>query len=314
MSVPMVKKQVRSFGVGAVVRITGGACKGMTGVVKAIVDADKQYIGVELDEHHQTGHTGKFAKNGSQPFQCENGKGKYVTASFLEPLEPAEAALRKGPESKPAAPKGGGGGHGIEEDHRRCDEMNKIFDYFDANHDGKVDAEEFHTFARQVDAMYDCEGGTKMFKLMDINHDGVLDEDEFRTYMLKVTQKASAAQFDKFVEKYHTAYAALARKREAEQTARRQSAKSAQEKIPEIQDTLRRICADAIPPGATFEQMNPSSVAQQIGSAAFDYLRQEDFLQKHKIWVNTMVVNLNGYVEYRNVLWTSTDKDLSIAW
>ena len=30
--------------------------------MKAIVDADKQYIGVELDEHHQTGHTGKFAK------------------------------------------------------------------------------------------------------------------------------------------------------------------------------------------------------------------------------------------------------------
>jgi len=48
----------------------------------------------------------------------------------------------------------------------------------------------------------------------------------------------------------------------------------------------------------------------------FEYLQSEEvsILKNHKLFVNAVVFNENGYAEHRSTLWTADDKDMSVMW
>merc|ERR1712080_278453 len=84
-------------------------------------------------------------------------------------------------------------------------------------------------------------------------------------------------------------------------------------KITEIKEQLQKFCQDAIG-DKEFKDIESAEVGNTILNQSMDLLQKEEYLAKHKLFVNVVVFNVNGYAETRSTLWTKDDKDLSILW
>jgi len=142
-----------------------------------------------MHEPHESGHDGLFAADKSFPFRCDKGYGKYVT---IERIVPMLDKVKRNPDASTAK----------SEARRRS--LEKVYDYFDADHDGTVDKSEFHAFASLADPAYTWEGADKMFSHIDKDDSGVIDKKEFVGYMHKATAKLPDEKFDGLMARYKT--------------------------------------------------------------------------------------------------------------
>merc|ERR1712086_1075332 len=86
--------------------------------------------------------------------------------------------------------------------------------------------------------------------------------------------------------------------------------------IDEIKEKLKEICTGVISIDTAFADIDAGQTSQEIVNKVFEYLQSEEvsILKNHKLFVNAVVFNENGYAEHRSTLWTADDKDMSVMW
>merc|ERR1712100_209238 len=75
-----------------------------------------------------------------------------------------------------------------------------------------------------------------------------------------------------------------------------------------IKEMLKEICSKHIPKDSGFPEIDAGATAQKIVNDCFEFLQKEEYVKNHKLFVNAVVFNENGYAEHRSTLGQPTTK------
>ena len=84
--------------------------------------------------------------------------------------------------------------------------------------------------------------------------------------------------------------------------------------VEEAKAQLLEIVQRNVQPTRAFHEIEPMQVSRQITSDAMDFLGTAPLTEGHKLFVNTVILAVNGQAGARLSLWAPQDLDLSIRW